>query len=145
MRWRRRRQHHRPIALRGKLRRKLAGRLAVEAHHFQLWAQPVQPLEIVGRRLADGGVQAALALAGAQHIPQADAVRQQARQAQCIWQRYQVFARQRRQDGPQRVDVLVKLTPQNLRHSPQEFASTINLPKRNPKRNTVSKHSTCYT
>jgi hypothetical protein len=40
-----------------------------------------QTVEIVGGRLADGGIEAAFALAGGQHVPQAEAVDEQARQA----------------------------------------------------------------
>jgi hypothetical protein len=37
-----------------------------------------QAVEIVGGRLADRGIETAFALAGGQHIPQAEAVREQA-------------------------------------------------------------------
>jgi hypothetical protein len=64
-----------------KLRRKLARRLPVEANGFQRGTQPVQPLEVVGRRIADRGIEAAFALARGQYVPQAEAVREEARQA----------------------------------------------------------------
>jgi transposase InsO family protein len=76
----------------GELRRELAGRLPIEAHGFQFRTQAVQSLEIVRGRLADGGIEAAFAFTGGQHVPQAEAVRQQARQALGVRQRIQVFA-----------------------------------------------------
>jgi hypothetical protein len=85
-------QHHSPVAGAGELQGEFTGGLAIEADRFQHGTERVQALEIVGGRLADRGIEAAFALAGAEYVPQADAVRTQARQALYIWQRRQVFA-----------------------------------------------------
>ena len=111
MRWRSRWQYQRPVTLSRELRGELARGLAVETHRFQQGAERAQVGEVVGGGLADGRIEAACALAGAQHVPQAEAVREQARQAFGVGQRGQRLARQRRQDGPQLVDALVNLTP----------------------------------
>lgn len=110
MRRRGRRQHDRAITGGGELRRELARRLAIEADHFQPRAQLMQPDEIVGGGVADAGVEAAFALAGAEHVPQAEAVRQQARQPFGVRQAGQVLAGQRRQDRPQLVARVFSLT-----------------------------------
>jgi len=104
-------QHHGAEALGGELRCELARRLAVEADRFQLRTQRAQVGELIGGRLADRRVEAALALAGTQHVRQADAVRQQARQARGVGQRGQVVVQHPRQEAPQLVDVLVNLPP----------------------------------
>jgi nucleoid-associated protein YgaU len=78
----------------GELRRELARRLPIEPNGLQVGTQAVQPIEVVRGRLADGGIEAAFAFAGGQHVPQAEAVRQQARQALGVRQRTQVFADQ---------------------------------------------------
>ena len=54
----------------------------------------------------DGRIETAFALARTQHIPQADAVRQEAWQALVGGQAGQVFARQVRQDRPQQISGL---------------------------------------
>jgi hypothetical protein len=77
---------------------------------LQFGTQPVQPLEVIGRRFADRGIETAFALACRQHVPQAEAVRQQARQALGVRQRIQVFADQGADQLPELVDVLVNLT-----------------------------------
>lgn len=111
MRWRSGRQHDRAITGGGELRRELARRLAIEAdHYFQPRAQRVQPDEIVGGGVADAGVEAAFALAGAEHVPQAEAVRQQARQPLGIRLAGEILAGQRRQDRPQLVARVFSLT-----------------------------------
>lgn len=69
-----------------------------------------QAHEVIGGRIADAGVEAALALAGAQHIPQSDPMRQQALQAFGVRQAGQFLAGQRGQDRPQLINVLFNLT-----------------------------------
>jgi hypothetical protein len=104
-------QHHGAVAMLRELRRKLARSLAIEADRLQFRTQPVQALEIVGGRLADGRIQAAFAFAGGQHVPQAEAVGEQARQTFGVGQRIQVLAEQYAEQFPELVDVLVNLTP----------------------------------
>jgi hypothetical protein len=65
--------------------------------------QFAQARKIVGRRRADGRIQAALALARPQHIPQTEAVIEQPRQAFGVRQAGQVFPRQVRQNWPQQI------------------------------------------
>lgn len=100
-----RRQHHGAVAGLFELRRELARCLAVEADCFQLRAQMAQAVEIVGGRLADGGIEATLALAGGQHVPQAEAVREQARQALVVRESVEVFIDQRADQLPELIDV----------------------------------------
>lgn len=88
--WRRRGQHQRVEAGIGKKRRELAGCLAVKANAEQRRGFLFQRGEIVRLRTPDGRVEAAFPLAQGNHVPDADAVRQQA---------------------PELVDVLSNLTP----------------------------------
>ena len=92
-----RRQHERAVTPFSEPRRGFTGALAIEADHFERGTALAQAREIVGRWLADCRIEAADALAGAQHIPQAEAVRQQARQAFGIRQAAQVRAYERQQ------------------------------------------------
>ena len=103
VRRRARRQDHRPVAVCGELRREFSGSLAVEADRFQFRAQHMQAREIVGGGLADGGIEAAFALASAEHVPQADVVGQQPGQALGIGQRIQVFANEGADQFPELV------------------------------------------
>jgi len=84
----------------------------------------VQPLEIVRGRVADRGIKVPFALARGQNVPQAEAVREQARETVGVRQRVQVFVDQRADQFPELVDVLVNLTlldPSGVRHYAMSF------------------------